>query len=139
MRGKRLEFTATLSRLDEVLSQVTKQAAHLEPELPQAWLEEMRLICSEIFSNICNYSGLKPDDRVRIVLYKSKQLVKIWFRDNGVRWYPEKMPTPNLDDPQEHGYGLYLIRALTDCFVYKRKEKRTFCNVTQFTKSIPHA
>jgi anti-sigma regulatory factor (Ser/Thr protein kinase) len=139
VKGKRLEFTATLGRLDELMSQLTQQISILQPNLPQLWLEEMRLICSEVFSNICNYSGLKPNDRVRIVLYKNKQLLKIWFRDNGIRWYPEKMPIPDLDEPQEHGYGLYLIRALTDGFVYKRKEHRAFCNVTQFTKSIPHA
>jgi len=139
MKGTRLHFTASLSRLNELLSQLTVQITSLEPDLPQAWLEEIRLICSEIFSNICNYSGLSGNDPVRIVLFENKNSLNIWFRDNGARWYPENATLPNLDEPQEHGYGLYLIRLLTDGFSYKRKEHRPFCNVTQIAKSVPHA
>jgi anti-sigma regulatory factor (Ser/Thr protein kinase) len=139
MRGKRFEFTASIGRLDELMSRLTLLADALQPDLPQTWLAELRLICTEIYSNICAYSGLAQNDRIWIVIYESKNQFKIWFRDSGARWYPEKMPVPDLEEPLEHGYGLYLIRTLTDCFVYRRRENRPFCNVTQIAKSISHA
>jgi anti-sigma regulatory factor (Ser/Thr protein kinase) len=139
MKGKRFQFTPTLSRLDELMAQLSDLACTLQPDLTEAWLAELRLICTEIYSNICAYSGLTADDRIWVVIYQEKNLFKLWFRDRGARWYPEKAPVPDLEEPLEHGYGLYLIRTLTDCFIYKRKEQRPYCNVTQIAKRIQHA
>jgi anti-sigma regulatory factor (Ser/Thr protein kinase) len=136
---ERFLIKCRLDQLAELNSGLTRLLQSHYPDLPESWLEEVRLIATEIFANIFNHAGLGADGDVEICLDSENDQVKIWFNDQGRIWNPLEKADPRLDEPLESGYGIFLIRTLTDQFNYTRREGAEFPNQLFIIKSLPHA
>ena len=55
-------------------------------------------------------------------LCRKKRQIIIELYDTGVAFEIEHVPKPNLDIPQEHGYGLFLIENTMDEVIYESHE-----------------
>ena len=59
------------------------------------------------------YAG-RRDGRIEIEVRGDAEALEIRVRDFGCRFDPEEIPEPELADPREGGYGLFLMRNLMD-------------------------
>ena len=75
--------------------------------------------CTNIVSHA--YAG-KPsgENRIEIELafHPNPPRLEINLRDTGRSFEPALVPSPNLDEAQIHGYGLFLMRNLMDSVTY---------------------
>jgi anti-sigma regulatory factor (Ser/Thr protein kinase) len=113
-----IKLTASLDNLEELRKRLTSFICSVHSEISSEWQQEIKLIATELFTNICKHSQAagKPV-LTRIKFYKS--MVTLFFCDKGKPWKPDKISPPNLSNPQESGYGLYLVRAISKKFRYK--------------------
>jgi len=131
-----IKLTASLNNLEELRKQLTSFICSVQPDISSDWQQEIKLIATELFTNICNHSQSagKPV-LIRIKFYKS--MITLFFCDKGKLWNPDKISPPNLSDPQESGYGLYLVRSMSKKFYYKYIKIGEYNNLTIIEKKLP--
>ena len=131
-----IKLTASLDNLEELRKRLTSFICSVQPEISSDWQHEIKLIATELFTNICKHSQAagKPI-LIRIKFYKS--IVTLFFCDKGKPWNPDKISPPNLSDPQESGYGLYLVSSISKKFRYKYKKIGEYNNITIIEKKLP--
>jgi anti-sigma regulatory factor (Ser/Thr protein kinase) len=131
-----IKLAASLDNLDELRKRLTSYICSVQPEISSDWQQEIKLIATELFTNICKHSQAagKPI-LTRIKFYKS--MVTLFFCDKGKPWNPDKIPPPNLSNPQESGYGLYLVRSMSKKFYYKYIKIGEYNNITIIEKKLP--
>lgn len=56
---------------------------------------------------------------VTLSLCRAERRIVVELHDTGSAFAFDDVPSPNLDEPQEHGYGLFLIRSVMDEVVYQ--------------------
>lgn len=125
----------TVDNLENLRTELTKfiKGKH---DVSEEWIKDLRLIATEVFVNICKHSRLKVHDLVKIRIEYLKTKVRMWFFDNGVPWDPGDILEPGAAIPTENGYGLYIIKALTERFSYIPREKGKKRNITFFEKNF---
>mgnify|MGYP006288203209 CR=1 FL=1 len=84
----------------------------------------LELVISEACSNVVRHAY--PDQipgplEIRIWLTQTRVIVQII--DYGHGFDPQKVPTPDFEEPREGGMGLYIIRESTDYFQYIQNKK----------------
>ena len=101
------------------LGAIAALAAEIEALLrTEGWPEESagaaQLLAMERGSNIVNYAGLAPEDRIEFSLHLSPRCVRLLFRDPGREWDPAEHLTHTLRQPvaSERGRGLRIIQAI---------------------------
>ena len=82
----------------------------------------VELAVTEVCTNIIRYAYSPLLVRkLGISLKRSGNVMEILILDKGVPFDPTKMPDPNLDEPKEGGYGIYLIRQIMKHVTYHRR------------------
>jgi serine/threonine-protein kinase RsbW len=93
------------------------------PGVDESLCYNIQLAAHEVCTNIVDhaYNG-RHDGLIQVKLTLSHQppQLTIEFRDRGHSFDPSATPEPDLDEPQEGGYGLFLARALMDDVLYQR-------------------
>jgi serine/threonine-protein kinase RsbW len=135
----RFVVSCRLDQLDGINNRITHYVQSQYQDLPESWLEEVRLIATEIFANLCQHAQLDEHDNIQYCLQTAEGKLHLWIRDNGAIWNPRELTAPSLEKLQEHGYGFYLIRTLSDRIEYTRQELAEFKNNLLIVKSFPHA
>ena len=67
-----------------------------------------------------HYAG-RDDGTIAVTLsfaQAPRRTFEIELRDKGRAFDPDAIPAPDLDEPQEGGYGLFLAKALLDELIY---------------------
>lgn len=86
----------------------------------QQYLVELAVI--EVCTNIIRYAYSPLSGRkLGVSLKRSGNVMEILVMDKGVPFDPTKLPDPNLDEPKEGGYGVYLIRQIMKHVSYRRR------------------
>ncbi len=87
----------------------------------------VQLAAHEICTNIVRHAYAGRDDgTIAVLLYVSRTpplVVQIELRDQGRPFDIQSVTEPDLDQPQEGGYGLFLARALLDELHYHRDDQ----------------
>ncbi len=83
----------------------------------------MQLAAHEACTNIVGHAyggGSTGDERIVIslALRPHPRRLEIELRDTGKAFNPDVIPSPNLEQAQIHGYGLFLMRNLMDTVTY---------------------
>lgn len=90
---------------------------------PEVLTYNVQLAAQEICANIVDHAYRdRADGRIVVTLHldlAGRQLL-IDLDDTGAAFDPGGVPTPNLEEGQEHGYGLFLARELLDSVTYER-------------------
>lgn len=112
---------AYLNVVGACIAAVMERVADLEE--PEVVSYNVQLGVNEIVANIVDhaYSGAARDDqRVDMVLTLCRQprRLVIELHDSGRSFDPELIPSPDLDEAQIHGYGLFLVNQLFDTVDY---------------------
>lgn len=84
----------------------------------------VQLAVHEVCTNIVEHAYAGREDGIIAVSLKLVQapirVIEIELRDQGRAFDPDQIPAPNLEEPQEGGYGLFLARALLDDIRYEQ-------------------
>jgi serine/threonine-protein kinase RsbW len=87
----------------------------------------MQLAVQEACTNIIDHAYEGQDGgqiAVAIALDGPPRRLTIDLYDNGQPFDASQTAAPSLDEPQVHGYGLFLMRELTDSVHYERLKDR---------------
>jgi serine/threonine-protein kinase RsbW len=81
---------------------------------------DLHLAVHEATVNIIEHAyENRADGRIDISILVDTGKIEITLRDQGISFDPDQVPEPNLDEPQEGGLGVYLIRRLMDEVTYQ--------------------
>ena len=89
---------------------------HLSPRR----LEDARLLVSELVTNAIRHAGLDADDVIKLVVVTGDRALRIEVCDPG-RGFELSEPEPDPERPS--GWGLYLVRELSDRWGMERSEE----------------
>ena len=87
--------------------------AHLPdgPALPDA--DGLELAVNEVAANIIDHAhGRDPTRSFEVQLRLDPDQLEVEFRYHGPNFDPSTVPEPSFNGLDEHGYGLYLVRAV---------------------------
>ena len=76
-------------------------------------IEDIKVAVSEACNNIITHGGIGHDEYY-VICSIDKGMLEIQVNDEGVGYEVEDYSHPNLDEPGDHGLGLFIIRALMD-------------------------
>ncbi len=93
------------------------------------------LAVSEAVSNAIRHSEKTETGNVVLSFASNGKTLTIEVEDEGPGFEFDKVSVPDLDIPQEGGYGIFLINNIMDSASY---EQRKNTNVLIMTKKIPH-
>ena len=68
-----------------------------------------------------------PTGLVEITFRVRADRLVVQIRDWGLSFDPSLVPSPDLSHPQDHGYGVYLIRRLMDDVAYENEGEDGNC------------
>lgn len=83
-------------------------------------VSEIELAVHEIWVNVVEHAYQGSSDGV-VTFTASREGKSVIFEifDNGAEFDPRMIAEPDPDNPQEGGYGLYLVRHLMDTLSYE--------------------
>lgn len=119
-----LELPASLRYLNVVGACIVAACARHSPEA-EAAASHLELAVQEACANIVlhAFSGVDTGS-ICMRLSLDAAAVTIELTDDGAPFDPDLVPLPCFDEPQIHGYGLFLIRQLVDDVSYQRSDNR---------------
>ncbi|RMH00364.1 MAG: hypothetical protein D6706_04000 [Chloroflexi bacterium] len=109
-----------------LLVKVEAALGELRPYLPQTdtaytWLMQVQLAATEAVSNILRHAYGGKNGRIHACFLLTPHQLIIDFIDNGQPFQQPISPVPiDLDNPPEHGYGLYILHKVMDTIHYTR-------------------
>ena len=93
----------------------------------------IELAVHEVCSNIIEhaYAGSPGRLKLSFSLLEDSRKIVVEMYDNGRSFDFPSVPTPNLDEPQVRGYGLFLIQELMDKVEYRVKADGNYWRMTK--------
>lgn len=131
--GKRLDISAEVKNLDEVLAFVDEQLEEYgcSPKIQM----QIDIAVEEIFVNIANYA-YNPEvgpAEIRVETQEAPLSVAITFTDGGVPYDPLKKPDPDVTLPAEErqigGLGIYMVKKSMDAISYEYKDGKNILTI----------
>ncbi len=94
----------------------------------------LKLAVSEACANVIEhaYKG-EPGNPIELHLVVNEESLVLTIRDFGAKFDLEKYELPDLSEPHEGGYGVFLIRSLIDKVEYDTSNERgTMLTLTKY-------
>ena len=88
--------------------------------LPPRRLEDAQLMVSELVTNAIRHAGLAAEDIIRLIVVSGATTLRIEVCDAGPGFEPA-VPAP--DPARASGWGLYLVRELSDRWGVEREDQ----------------
>lgn len=82
----------------------------LRGRVPEAALDDARLLVSELVTNSLRHAGMATS-RIELLADLEGSTLKVQVRDNGKGFRPRPR---RIDDPANSGWGLHLVEQLAD-------------------------
>jgi len=106
-----MRYEVALARDPDSAADARSALAEVSDHLPRRQLEDARLLVSELVTNAIRHAGLGADDLIRLVVATGDHGLRIEVCDPGTGFEPHE---PEPDPAQPSGWGLYLVRELSD-------------------------
>ncbi len=100
-----------LERTADSPAEARRALADVSEELSPRRLEDARLLVSELVTNAIRHAGLRDADLITLVLETRDRGLRIEVRDPGPGF---ELAEPTPDPARPSGWGLYLVRELSD-------------------------
>jgi anti-sigma regulatory factor (Ser/Thr protein kinase) len=100
-----------LARDPDSAAEARRALGEVSDHLSQRRLEDAQLLVSELVTNAIRHAGLEHDDVIRLVVMSGDRALRIEVCDPG-SGFEVTEPTP--DPARPSGWGLYLVRELSD-------------------------
>ncbi len=106
-----MRLEVELSRDPDSAAEARRALGEVADHLSPRRLEDARLLVSELVTNAIRHAGLGDDDVILLVLVTAERALRIEVCDPG-RGFEVSEPEP--DPMRPSGWGLYLVRELSD-------------------------
>jgi anti-sigma regulatory factor (Ser/Thr protein kinase) len=106
-----VRFEVDLARDPDSAAEARRALGEVSDHLSPRRLEDARLLVSELVTNAIRHAGLDDDDLIKLVVVTGEQALRIEVCDPGRGFEPAE---PSLDPARRSGWGLYLVRELSD-------------------------
>jgi serine/threonine-protein kinase RsbW len=118
----RLELPARLIMLRPLNSFLTELIGHVRPDLDEKSLQRIALVLHEAFTNVClhAYKG-KEDGEVVVEIVMRPHELKLSLEDEGAPFDEQRWKEPDLDQLQESGKGVWLMKQFVNEFIYESR------------------
>lgn len=130
----RMELPAQLEMLYPLSAFLGELLVQWRPNVSRKSTDDISLIVAEAFTNVCIHA-YQPEDRGMVVVdIRLKGLqINVSFEDTGKTFDEANWKAPDLDAPLESGRGVWLMKQLSDEFIYTSSpgEKNTLTLVKQ--------
>jgi serine/threonine-protein kinase RsbW len=94
----------------------------------------LNLVLTEAMVNAIKHAGPKePEKLVRIVISINLEDLTIRVYDDGQGFDINAIPSPNFEDLEDRGRGIFLIRSLMDSVYYKKSSTE---NILEMKKKL---
>lgn len=80
--------------------------------------DQMKLAASEIIANVIRHAYGSSSGEMRGELSLLPDQIQLDLYDHGASFDPTALPEPDLSELQEGGYGIHIVRQLTDELSY---------------------
>ena len=108
----------------EYIPKITEFVEQRIADFPLDMQRIMSVVIDEVLSNIVKYSYPMSEGMVRIQVNTHKESIELIFIDEGLAFDPLRVMDPQIhaavEDREEGGWGLYLVRELMDDVHYIR-------------------
>lgn len=119
----RLRLTSELRHLKQV-RRFVEQACR-DAGLDDEAASDMKLAVGEAFTNCVKHGyAYEPDGRIDLTWEVEDGHLMVRVSDGGASFESQNRPDPDLTEAHEGGYGLYLMRQLTDRFEVQSAGRR---------------
>jgi anti-sigma regulatory factor (Ser/Thr protein kinase) len=115
-----MRYEVALARDPDSAAEARSALGEVSDHLPPRRLEDARLLVSELVTNAIRHAGLGADDVIRLVVVTGDHGLRIEVCDPGSGFEPRE-PEPDPDQPS--GWGLYLVRELSDRWGVERNHE----------------
>ena len=130
-----IQFPADKKYLSLVGTVVQELCATIH-RLPASASYNVELAVNEAVVNVITHAYHDdPTGKVQVTFYMRADALEIQIRDWGLSFDVSAIQAPDLDQPHESGYGVYLIRQLMDRASYQPKTANG--NLVTLVKRIP--
>jgi len=108
-----------LERTPDSAAQARRALSDVADHLTPRRLEDARLLVSELVTNAIRHAGLAAADRITLVLEPGERFLRIEVCDPGPGF---ELVEPTPDPARPSGWGLYLVRELSDRWGVERTD-----------------
>ncbi|WP_163295764.1 ATP-binding protein [Desulfovibrio sp. JC022] len=113
-------FSANLKNMS-ISAEMVRQCRAILP-MDEKTGQNIDLAVSEAVSNAIRHSNSPEDSSIALRLISDGTKLIIEVEDSGPGFDFELIQTPDLNTPQEGGYGLFLIKQVMDSVKYERRQ-----------------
>jgi anti-sigma regulatory factor (Ser/Thr protein kinase) len=119
-----MRYEVALARDPDSAAEARRALGEVSDHLSPRRLEDARLLVSELVTNAIRHAGLRANDVIRLVVMTGDHALRIEVCDPGWGFV---LREPEPDPAQPSGWGLYLVRELSDRWgVERNKETRVW-------------
>jgi anti-sigma regulatory factor (Ser/Thr protein kinase) len=106
-----MRYEVDLARDPDSAAEARRALSEVSDHLTPRRLEDARLLVSELVTNAIRHAGLGAEQTIKLVLVAGERALRIEVCDPGQGF---EMTEPAPDPARPSGWGLYLVRELSD-------------------------
>jgi anti-sigma regulatory factor (Ser/Thr protein kinase) len=106
-----MRYEVDLARDPDSAAEARRALGEVSDHLTPRRLEDARLLVSELVTNAIRHAGLGEEETIKLVLVAGERALRIEVCDPGQGF---EITQPEPDPARPSGWGLYLVRELSD-------------------------
>jgi anti-sigma regulatory factor (Ser/Thr protein kinase) len=106
-----VRYEVDLARDPDSPAEARRALGEVSDHLSPRRLEDAQLLVSELVTNAIRHAGLHDDDQIKLVVVAGDRALRIEVCDPG---HGFEVTEPDPDPTRPSGWGLYLVRELSD-------------------------
>jgi anti-sigma regulatory factor (Ser/Thr protein kinase) len=115
-----MRYEVDLARDPDSAAEARRALGEVSDHLSPRRLEDARLLVSELVTNAIRHAGLEDYHVIRLVVVTGDRALRIEVCDPGKGF---ELSEPEPDPARPSGWGLYLVRELSDRWGVERTEE----------------
>jgi anti-sigma regulatory factor (Ser/Thr protein kinase) len=115
-----MRYEVDLARDPDSAAAARRALGEVSDHVSPRRLEDARLLVSELVTNAIRHAGLDDGDVIRLIVVTGERALRIEVCDPGRGFEPGE---PHPDPARPSGWGLYLVRELSDRWGVERSEE----------------
>jgi anti-sigma regulatory factor (Ser/Thr protein kinase) len=115
-----VKYQVELARDPDSAAEARRALGEVSDHLSPRRLEDAQLLVSELVTNAIRHAGLADDAVIKLVVMTAEDALRIEVCDSGQGF---EMAEPEPDPARPSGWGLYLVRELSDRWGVERNDE----------------
>lgn len=132
-------FTSTLDQLQELRVFINEICKNIKERGNEKIYIELQLAINEIFCNVVKHSYLNEIGGDIVIEGRlARRGIHITFFDQGIPFNPYKLNISNITETSQSGFGLLIVKSITDGLSYtSKKDEKDWNRLRIFKHYMP--